>query len=158
MNKPVLKSYRYGCHSKSKMNQLKQDKLQNNSLSQFLEIENSTLNFIKHLVLLFFTLNAGAMAALFNAEPQPKLIILIFACGIFISLIFLLLSISRFRKSIDTLGCCNNEFIKIRKIAHQNVQVSLYFCLLTFEVALFVWGGETIVYIIAKTLNTLHII
>lgn len=156
MNKPVLKSYRYGCHSKSKMNQLKQDKLQNNSLKQFLEIENSTFNFIKPLVLLFFTLNAGVMAALFNTQPQDKLLIFIFSSGIFIALIFLLISISRFRRSINFMNIGEDEFVKLRMQAHFHLQISIYFCLLTFEVALLVWGGETIVYIIEKPLNTLH--
>lgn len=156
MNKPVLKSYRYGCHSKSKMNQLKQDKLQNNSLKQFLEIENSTFNFIKPLVLLFFTLNAGVMAALFNAQPQDKLLIFIFSSGMFFALFFLLISISRFRRSINFMNIGEDEFVKLRMKAHFHLQISIYFCLLTFEVALLVWGAETIVYIIEKALNTLH--
>ena len=66
MNKPALKSYRYGHHSKARLNHLKSDKIQYNSINKFLEIENSTFNFIKPLALLFFTLNAGVMAALFN--------------------------------------------------------------------------------------------
>ena len=156
MNKSVLKSYRYGHHSKAKLNQLKGDKIQYNSINKFLEIENSTFNFIKPLALLFFTLNAGVMAALFNAHPQHKVLIIIFASGIFISLIFLLFTISCFRKSIDSINISEDKFIELRKKAHWHLQISIYFCLLTFEVALLVWGGETFVYIIVKALNSLY--
>lgn len=156
MNKPALKSYRYGHHSKARLNHLKSDKIQYNSINKFLEIENSTFNFIKPLALLFFTLNAGVMAALFNVQPQHKLLIFIFASGIFIALIFLLLSISRFRKSINFINIGEDEFVKLRMKAHWHLQISIYFCLLTFEVALLVWGGETFVYIIVKAFNSLY--
>lgn len=158
MNKPTLKSFHYGRHPKSRWNHLDGDKIKYNNIENFIKVENSTFNFIKPLALLFFTLNAGVMAALFNTQPQQKSLILIFAVGIFISLVFLLISISRFIKSINILSLAEYEFIKIRMKAHWNLQVSIYFCLLTFEVALLVWGGEIFIYTVGNIINALYTI
>lgn len=104
----------------------------------FLEVEKPTFNFIKLLSVFFFTLEMGILATLFATH---FITLLFFNCALFtsISLFFLYLSLSSFKKSIFSIRDYENKFFTYRKKGHDYLNLSIYFCLLNFSSSFFIY-------------------
>lgn len=147
MNYDSSNSYRYGRYCNPISHQFTHESNDAKNIKRFLEIEKSTFEFIKPLALLFFTINIGIMAALFNVSHKYGGIIFILGVGIFASMILLLYSISLLRKSILIIDIDSNKFILSRRRALSCLQWSVYFCLISFELSLVIWISDNIVYV-----------
>lgn len=126
------------------------------NLKNFLEAKKNTFDFIKPLAIIFFTINAGVMAALFEHIDKYGYIIFILGLGLFISMLFVICSISLIRKSILYIDIDNNKFMNIRKKSILRLQYSVYFNLLSFEMSLALWTIENVNYVtsaISKIFN-----
>lgn len=113
------------------------------SIQDFLEVEKATLNFLKPLVLLFFTFTIGAIAALFETQKY-KIIMAIFTLGLFISLLFLMCSLSKFRSSIFKIHESRKIFLQFRKISYRYLLISLYILLISFELSIIIYNNDYI--------------